>query len=36
MGQDFPRGVLAVSGNWRLTFLLKDNEVFDLDLEDYH
>ncbi len=27
---------LAVSGNWRLTFWLKDNEIFDLDLEDYH
>jgi len=27
---------LAVSENWRLTFLLKDNEIFDLDLEDYH
>jgi len=22
--------------NWRLTFWLKDNEIFDLDLEDYH
>jgi toxin HigB-1 len=27
---------LAVSGNWRLTFWLKDGEIFDLDLEDYH
>ena len=27
---------IAVSGNWRLTFWLKDNEIFDLDLEDYH
>ncbi len=27
---------LAVSGNWRMTFWLKDNEIFDLDLEDYH
>ncbi len=27
---------VAVSGNWRLTFWLKDNEIFDLDLEDYH
>lgn len=27
---------IAVSGNWRLTFLLKDDEIFDLDLEDYH
>jgi len=27
---------IAVSGNWRLTFWIKDNEIFDLDLEDYH
>jgi proteic killer suppression protein len=27
---------IAVSGNWRLTFWLKDGEIFDLDLEDYH
>ena len=27
---------LAVSGNWRLTFWLNDNEIFNLDLEDYH
>lgn len=27
---------VAVSGNWRLTFWLKDNEIFDLDLKDYH
>ncbi len=27
---------LAVSGNWRLTFAVKDGEIFELDLEDYH
>jgi proteic killer suppression protein len=27
---------VAVSGNWWLTFWFKDNEIFDLDLEDYH
>jgi toxin HigB-1 len=27
---------IAVSGNWRLTFWIKDNEIFDLELEDYH
>jgi proteic killer suppression protein len=27
---------LTVSGNWRLTFWLKDSEIIDLDLEDYH
>jgi plasmid maintenance system killer protein len=26
----------AASGNWRLTFWLKDGEIFDLDLEDHH
>lgn len=27
---------LMVSKNWRLTFRLADNEIVDLDLEDYH
>jgi proteic killer suppression protein len=27
---------ISVSGNWRLTFDVEDDEVFDLDLEDYH
>ncbi|SDF09690.1 type II toxin-antitoxin system RelE/ParE family toxin [Rhodospira trueperi] len=27
---------ISVSGNWRLTFILHDNEIHDLDLEDYH
>jgi plasmid maintenance system killer protein len=27
---------VAVSGIWRLTFWIKDNEIFDLELEDYH
>jgi toxin HigB-1 len=34
------RGVhsLLVSGNWRITFLhdTEANEIYDLDLEDYH
>ena len=25
-----------VSGNWRLTFDIRDGEIWDLDLEDYH
>jgi plasmid maintenance system killer protein len=25
-----------VAGNWRITFLYEDGEVFDVDLEDYH
>ena len=27
---------IAVSGNWRITFAVVDNEIEHLDLEDYH
>ena len=27
---------ISVSGNWRLTFDLKEGEISNLDLEDYH
>jgi proteic killer suppression protein len=27
---------ISVSGNWRLTFDVRQNEICDLDLEDYH
>jgi proteic killer suppression protein len=27
---------LSVSGNWRLTFNIRQGEIYDLDLEDYH
>lgn len=27
---------LAVTGNWRITFLVQDDEIHDLNLEDYH
>ena len=27
---------LHVTRNWRLTFLIKDNEIVDVDYEDYH
>lgn len=27
---------ISVSGNWRITFGLIDNEIYDLNLEDYH
>jgi proteic killer suppression protein len=27
---------ISVSGNWRLTFDIRQNEICDLDLEDYH
>ncbi len=27
---------IKVSGNWRITFKFRDNDTYDLDLEDYH
>ena len=27
---------ISVSGNWRITFEVEDNEICRLDLEDYH
>ncbi len=27
---------VEVSGNWRITFRLKEGDVFDVDLVDYH
>jgi toxin HigB-1 len=27
---------ISVSGNWRITFDIDDDEICDLDLEDYH
>jgi toxin HigB-1 len=27
---------ISVSGNWRLTFDIRQNEICDLNLEDYH
>lgn len=27
---------ISVSGNWRLTFVVEENEICNLDLEDYH
>ena len=27
---------IRVTGNWRVTFLFVDGDVFDVDLEDYH
>ena len=26
----------SVSGNWRITFVIEDGDIADLDLEDYH
>jgi len=27
---------IKVSGNWRITFKFRDNDAYDLNLEDYH
>jgi proteic killer suppression protein len=27
---------ISVSGNWRLTFEVRQGEIYNLDLEDYH
>jgi len=27
---------ISVSGNWRLTFRIEGDRIYDLDLEDYH
>jgi proteic killer suppression protein len=27
---------ISVSGNWRITFNIENNEILNLDLEDYH
>ena len=35
-GQDKNRWLIRVSGNWRLTFEFRDNDVYVLDYEDYH
>ena len=27
---------IKVSGNWRITFTFRDNNAYDIELEDYH
>lgn len=27
---------ISVSGNWRITFAVRDDEIWSLNLEDYH
>ena len=27
---------ISVSGNWRMTFVIENGEILNLDLEDYH
>ena len=27
---------ISVSGNWRITFIVEEGNIADLDLEDYH
>jgi proteic killer suppression protein len=31
-----PAWSIAVSGNWRITFVFAAGDVFDIDLVDYH
>ncbi len=35
-GSDMGRWSVWVNGNWRVTFELRDGQVFVLDYEDYH
>jgi proteic killer suppression protein len=30
------RWAVKVSGNWRITFILKDGDAYEVDYEDYH
>lgn len=36
IGRDKGRYSVRVTGNWRITFGWSDEDVFDVDLEDYH
>lgn len=31
-----PRYSIRLTANWRVTFEMKDGDVFNLDIEDYH
>jgi toxin HigB-1 len=35
-GDQRGRYSVRVTGNWRITFAFQDNDVIDVDLEDYH
>jgi proteic killer suppression protein len=35
-GDPCRNGSISVSGNWRLTFDIRQGEIYNLDLEDYH
>jgi toxin HigB-1 len=35
-GEHAGRWAVTVSGNWRVTFAFADQEVIDVDYEDYH
>ena len=35
-GFDPPRYSVRLTANWRVTFEMKDGDVFNLDIEDYH
>ncbi|MDO5686261.1 MAG: type II toxin-antitoxin system RelE/ParE family toxin [Neisseria sp.] len=35
-GERYPQWSLTISGNWRLTFELREGDVFVVNYEDYH
>lgn len=35
-GDRYPQWSLSVSGNWRITFELRDGDVYIVNYEDYH
>ncbi|MDO4642508.1 MAG: type II toxin-antitoxin system RelE/ParE family toxin [Cardiobacteriaceae bacterium] len=35
-GDRYPQWSLSVSGNWRITFDLRDGDVYIVNYEDYH
>lgn len=35
-GALYPAWSITVSGNWRVTFVFEQGDVFDVDLVDYH
>ena len=36
VGDRAPAWSISVTGNWRITFVIEDGEITNLDLEDYH
>lgn len=36
VGDRAPAWSISVTGNWRITFVIEDGSICDLNLEDYH